>query len=294
MHLVGGAAGPLGGDDLTVDIVVGPGAALRIRTVAASIALPDRAGSPSHTVVRASVASGGRLDWLPEPLIAAARCRHETLARIALSTGAFLRWRDELVCGRHGEEPGDASVTTVVRYAGRPLLHHQVGVGPSFPGWAGAAVLAGARATGTLVVVDPSWADGGLAAPAVRGDRAARAPLAGPAVLATSVAPAAGHGPRGPHGARPVGRAPPRAYPVSGESKSRLSITDLVRRYGRRHALTSPRSPRRHVPGAAGPGPDTSCRTSRQRAPRFRRPSSRRATSPTLSPRSTGRMSSSR
>ncbi|WP_344134429.1 urease accessory protein UreD, partial [Luedemannella flava] len=176
VHLVGGAAGPLGGDDLTVDIVVGPGAALRIRTVAASIALPDRAGSPSHTVVRASVASGGRLDWLPEPLIAAARCRHETLARIALSTGAFLRWRDELVCGRHGEEPGDASVTTVVRYAGRPLLHHQVGVGPSFPGWAGAAVLAGARATGTIVVAAPSWADGGPPPAAVRGDRAARAP----------------------------------------------------------------------------------------------------------------------
>lgn len=186
VHLVGGAAGPLGGDDLTVDIVVGPGAALRIRSVAASIALPDRTGSPSHTLVRATVAAGGHLDWLPEPLIAAARCRHEALTRITLDEGASLRWRDELVCGRHGEDPGDASVITVVRYAGRPLLHHQVAVGPSSPGWTGAAVLGGARATGTLVVVDPSWASAGPPPAAVRADRAARAPLAGPGVLVTS------------------------------------------------------------------------------------------------------------
>jgi urease accessory protein len=127
------------------------------------------------------------LDWLPEPLIAAARCRHATVARVELADGATLRWRDELVCGRHGESPGDAAVTTVVRYAGRPLLHHTLAVGPSHPGWDGAAVLAGARATGTLVVVDPSWSPHGPPPAAALGNEAARAPLSGPGVLVTAV-----------------------------------------------------------------------------------------------------------
>ena len=40
VHLVGGAAGPLGGDDLRLDIEVGPDAVLCVLTVAASVALP--------------------------------------------------------------------------------------------------------------------------------------------------------------------------------------------------------------------------------------------------------------
>src|SRR5687768_16184312 len=35
--IVGGAAGPLGGDDLGLDIDVGPGAALTVRTAAAAV-----------------------------------------------------------------------------------------------------------------------------------------------------------------------------------------------------------------------------------------------------------------
>jgi urease accessory protein len=189
VHLVGGAAGPLGGDNLTVDIVVGPGAALTVRTVAASIALPDRTGSPSHTRVHATVAAGARLEWLPEPLVAAARCDHHARASVRLAADAALVWRDELVCGRHGERPGDASVTTVVRRDGRPLLHHQLAVGPSAPGWAGSAVLDRARCAGTVLTVDPSWASGGTPPSAVRGETAARFPLAGPATLLPAVAP---------------------------------------------------------------------------------------------------------
>jgi urease accessory protein len=188
VHLVGGAAGPLGGDDLTVDISVGPGAALVVRTVAASIALPDRTGSPSHTRVRATVAAGARLEWLPEPLVAAARCDHRAHASVDLAPDATLVWRDELVCGRHGEQPGDASVTTVVRLDGRPLLHHQLAVGPSAPGWADAAVLDRARCSGTVLTVDPAWSTGGAPPSAVRGETAARLPLAGPATLTTAVA----------------------------------------------------------------------------------------------------------
>jgi len=185
VHLVGGAAGPLGGDDLHLNIEVGQDAALCMRTVAASIALPDRSGAPSRIVVTATVANGGSLRWLPEQLIAAARCHHTTLAIVELEEGASLLWRDELVCGRHNEQPGDATVTTSVQYSGRPLLRQTLSVGPRADGWAGPAVLGGAKATGSLLHVRP---DAPRVAPSLLGPTAVRMPLAGPASLVTATA----------------------------------------------------------------------------------------------------------
>lgn len=126
VHFVGGAAAPLGGDDLTMEIEVGPGAELTIRTVAASIALPNRFGDPSRLSVIVSVGEHGRLLWLPEPLIAAARCRHTTVSTVDLDGTAELIWREELVLGRHGEAPGDVTLSTVVRRDGRSLYRSDV------------------------------------------------------------------------------------------------------------------------------------------------------------------------
>lgn len=128
VHFVGGAAAPLGGDELTMEIEVGPGAELVVRTVAASIALPGRSGEASRLSVAVSVADGGRLLWLPEPLIAAARCRHTTVSTVDLDPAAELIWREELVCGRHGEEPGDVTLSTVLRRGGRSLYRSDVSV----------------------------------------------------------------------------------------------------------------------------------------------------------------------
>ncbi|MEN3306173.1 MAG: urease accessory protein [Micromonosporaceae bacterium] len=184
VHLVGGAAGPLGGDELYLSIEVGAGARLCLRTVAASVALPGRGGAESLSHVDASVA--GSLDWLPEPLVAAGGCRHRVLSTVDLDRDASLLWRDELVCGRHGEAPGDATVRTGVTLAGRPLLRHELSVGPAAPGWDGPAVLGGARAVGSLLVVSPSWAGAGKPAAQPLGPDAALLPLAGPAVLASA------------------------------------------------------------------------------------------------------------
>lgn len=188
VHVVGGAAGPLAGDDLRLEIEVGPAAAVRVHTVAASVALPGRPGAVSRMAVRAVVQAGAALYWLPEQLVAAAGCAHLAESRVELAAGASLRWRDELICGRYGEAPGGAVVHTQVDYAGRPLLRQSLAVGPQAPGWAGPAVLGGAPATGSLLVVDSSR-------PAeraeVRADGAvARLPLAGgPATLWTATAP---------------------------------------------------------------------------------------------------------
>ncbi|MBC8992130.1 urease accessory protein UreD [Micromonospora chalcea] len=185
VYVVGGAAGPLAGDDLRLEIDVGPGAAVRLHTVAASVALPGRPGVVSRMAVRAVVHDGGALHWLPEQLVAAAGCAHLAESWVEVAAGARLTWRDEVICGRYGEAPGSAVVHTRVDYDGRPLLRQSLAVGPGAPGWAGPAVLGGAPATGSLLVVDPSLPHESAT---VEGT-VARLPLAGgPATLWTATA----------------------------------------------------------------------------------------------------------
>jgi urease accessory protein len=179
VHLVGGAAGPLRGDDLRLEVTVGAGAVLTVRSVAAQLALPGRPAPASRLVIHASVA--GTLRWLPEPLIAAAGCDHHTSTTIDVTEGGELLWRDDLVCGRHAEPSGDARLDTTIRYAGRTLYRHDLGVGRHAAGWDGAAVLGSGRAVGTVVAIP------GLPGTLPASPGAALMPLAGPGVLATAV-----------------------------------------------------------------------------------------------------------
>jgi urease accessory protein len=197
VYLVGGAAGPLAGDRLALTVDLGPGARLEIRSVAATIALPgQREGTWSRLDLTVRIGPGAELRWVPEPLIAAAGCRHVSRAEIDVAAGGRLRWRDEIVCGRHGEQPGDLRTELDVRYAGRPLLVHDLAVGPDAPGWAGAAVLGGARAVGSLLVIgetgpaapDQTAPDQTAANQAAIGPDVATMTLAGPGVLTVAVA----------------------------------------------------------------------------------------------------------
>jgi urease accessory protein len=181
VHLLGGAAGPLGGDDLRLEIVVGEGARLRIVGIAASLALPARSGAVSRTTVCAQVARGGELHWLPEQLIAAHGCHHAAMSNVELAEGSTLLWREELICGRHGEQPGDVTMSTSVTYAGKPLLRQALQVGPAAVHWAGPGVLGGAKATGSLLGVNTlPWPDAGSGAEAPMREAAmSRAEVAG-------------------------------------------------------------------------------------------------------------------
>lgn len=182
VHLVGGAAGPLRGDDLRLTISVGAGATLSVHSVAAQLALPGRPGPPSRLAVTATVEAGGSLLWAPEPLIAAAGCDHLAVTDVTVEEGGTLVWRDDLVCGRHAEQPGDVRADVTIRYAGRTLYRHELAVGPGAPGWQGAAVLGGGQAAGALVLAGP-----GLPAAALLGGAAVLMPLAGPGMLASAV-----------------------------------------------------------------------------------------------------------
>lgn len=194
VHLVGGAGGPLGGDVLRIEVVVGPGAELALHTVAAAVVLPGRGVAPVPSVVEidAWVGEGGSLRWLPEPTVAAGACRHQARARVVLESGARLVWREELVRGRHHEEGGSVSSRLSVDYGGAPLVRHLVEVGPEHCSWSSPAVGGGARCTGSLLVVDPAWAGGATApGPVVvddGGGSAVALPLAGPAVHVVALA----------------------------------------------------------------------------------------------------------
>jgi len=199
VQLVGGAAGPIGGDRLDCLVEVGAGADIRVESVAASVALPGTGGDRSRLDIRVQIAAGGSLVWSPQPLIAARGARHRTDSRIDLGAGARLSWREEIVLGRSGEAPGSIGARLRVRRAGRPLIDHDVELGPDHAGSLGPAVTGGHRAVGTVLIVDPAWegvdgydrmpgiADDCLAWSAESGSIAAM-PLTGPAVLFSAVA----------------------------------------------------------------------------------------------------------
>jgi urease accessory protein len=135
VHLVATAFGPLGGDDVTVRLVVEEGARLCVRSVAAAVALPSRdAARPSVQRIRATVA--GELDLAPEPTVVAARARHVAELAAELGPDGVLTAAEQVLLGRRGEEPGRWTGTTRVVRDGRPLLHTTVDLGPGAPAWA--------------------------------------------------------------------------------------------------------------------------------------------------------------
>lgn len=196
VYVVGGAAGPVGGDELGLRITVGPGAFLRVRTAAASVALPGPDGLESVLRVSVGVGAGGRLEYLPEPVVLAARARHATIITVALAAGASLLLRDEMLLGRDGEDGGAGRSVLRADYGGRPLLRQSLEVSGTDPACLGPAVLAGHRAVGTLLQVSPA-ADGaspgtavadGLTGSTGHDECVAVLTLAGPAVLVTALA----------------------------------------------------------------------------------------------------------
>jgi urease accessory protein len=202
VYVVGGAAGPIGGDELALRISVGAGAFLRVRTAAASIALPGPDGLESVLRVSVDVAAGARLEYLPEPVVVSAGARHATIIRATLAEGASLLLRDEVLLGRHGEAGGASRTELRVTYAGRPLLRQSLEVSGGDLADLGPAVLAGHRGVGTLLHVDPALDAHSVGAsdpPGVVADRTTVAAvagqptvavmaLAGPGILVTALA----------------------------------------------------------------------------------------------------------
>jgi urease accessory protein len=180
VYLVGAAAGPLGGDELSLDLEVGPGARLAIRSVATTLALPGT--GESRFTVRASVAEGGALDFAPEPTVAAAGCHHRAISMVELADGASLRWFEELILGRHREHGGRHTSRIDLTYAGRPLLRHELRLDDP-EHHASRAVLGTATAAGSVILAGPE-----VSADVATDEGLAVLPLAGPGVLISALA----------------------------------------------------------------------------------------------------------
>jgi len=148
VYMVGTAASPVDHDVVDIDVSVEPGAALQLRSAAATVAW---SGTGSEHHITASVADGASLVWHPEPLIATAGCCHRQRARVRLERRGKVRWIEELLLGRHGEEPGALDLRLDVDVDGRPLLRHQLAVGPGAPAWEGPAVLGPWRCLGLIL-----------------------------------------------------------------------------------------------------------------------------------------------
>lgn len=182
VHLLSSATTPLGGDDVTLDVVAGPGTAVVLTGVAATLALPGPAGR-SRSAVRLDVAEGASVQYLPEPTVVTRRAAHDATLDARLAPGARLRCREVLVAGRAGEPCGSFRGRVRIADAAGPLLVHELELGdPALR--ESAAYLAGRRVLCTEVLVwgeDPAEAE--------CGEWWSLVPLARRGALATAVGP---------------------------------------------------------------------------------------------------------
>lgn len=127
VHLVSTAATPLGGDGLTVRLIVEAGARLRIRTVAAMVTLPAMHRPDSTACWEIDVA--GELDLDPQPTVVAGGSGHRTTTRLRLAGPARVRLRERVQIGRSGERHGFWSGALHVNIDAAPLLRHRLELG---------------------------------------------------------------------------------------------------------------------------------------------------------------------
>lgn len=153
VYLVGAAAGPLGGDELSVDVRVGAGATLIVRSAAATLAHPGRHGERSVLHTTLDVGDGASLVFRPEPLISVRGSDHTACTEVRAHGRASVRLHEDVVLGRHDEPGGRVRTRLRVVLDGESVLVHELDVGGDAPGWASGAVIGDARVvTSTLVI----------------------------------------------------------------------------------------------------------------------------------------------
>ena len=127
VHLVSAAATPLGGDTVRVRVVVGAGARLRLRSVAATVALPGAATPLSRADMSVEVA--GCLDVDLQPTVVAADAVHHTSVVAAVDAPGAFRLRERVQIGRIGEGRGFWTGSLRADVDGQPLLRHRLELG---------------------------------------------------------------------------------------------------------------------------------------------------------------------
>jgi urease accessory protein len=169
VHLVGTAAGPLGGDDVEVVIRLGPGSALAVRSAGATIVQPAAQRPDSRLRMSLTVAEGAQLDVAVEPTVVIHRAEHEAITGVELAGDGRIRLLEQVILGRSKEPGGSWIGRTRMTRGGAAELRHTLR----------SALLAGDRVISTLLV------SGIEAMPATSGNAVAM-PLAAGGLLVTS------------------------------------------------------------------------------------------------------------
>ena len=163
VHLVAQAAGPLNGDSVHIEIDVGPGCRLQVRTSAATLALPSPSahGGPALLRVTADVGGDSFLDWRPEPVVLADGANLDSRMYFRLAGSARLLAQEVLVLGRHGETGGRCRAALALDIGGEQVVRQQLDTevldrGGRWIGWservAATAVLVGPRGGASAAV----------------------------------------------------------------------------------------------------------------------------------------------
>jgi urease accessory protein len=155
--LVGTAAGPLAGDDLELSLHLLSGAHASLCATGASIAQGRGVQAPARLSMRAQLDAGARLRAAPGPLIVCEGSRVDVRIELSLAADASVEWRELVVLGRAGDQPGAATLRWDVTVAGRPLLRQYLDLtDPELRAWPGmlgqASVLASTLITGPDVM----------------------------------------------------------------------------------------------------------------------------------------------
>jgi urease accessory protein len=154
LRLVGTAAGPLAGDNLSISLQLRAGARATLRATGASLA-QGRGGGRAALSIRADLAEGSDLLADPGALIVCRGSRVDVRVELALGAGAAVEWRELIVLGRTEEPPGQATLHWDVTRAGRPVLRQSADLAdPALTGWAG--LTAHRRVLACALIADPA------------------------------------------------------------------------------------------------------------------------------------------
>jgi urease accessory protein len=129
VQVVNPTAGILSGDRLESEIAVVAGAALLVTTPSASRIFQMKDGTAEFRQ-RFSVAKGGWLEVMPEPLVPHRGCRYRQVTTIEVEAGGEMFFADQLMPGRvgHGEawEWDRLCLEIEVRLAGEMILRERL------------------------------------------------------------------------------------------------------------------------------------------------------------------------
>ncbi|MGH3840040.1 MAG: urease accessory protein UreD [Pseudonocardiaceae bacterium] len=153
MHLVQAGGGPLGGDDLALDLHLGAGSSLQLRSAAAMVVQAGRPPAAAWWTVAAALAEGAVLDWRPEPTVVCDGAELHSRVTVALQRGSRALLREMVVLGRAAQRGGRYHGELTIELDRTPLLAHTLLLDGADPALAGPAGTAGARVVGMLAVV---------------------------------------------------------------------------------------------------------------------------------------------